>query len=43
MNPAPPPDPDRRKAFRALVILYCAMFILAAIPFVALWWTGRGK
>ena len=43
-----PPDrplseEEKRKVNRALVILYVAMFLMAAVPFAVLWWLGRGK
>lgn len=45
MNQSPPDQTpeDRRKALRATIILYGAMFLLNAILFLVLWWTTRSK
>ncbi len=38
----PTPD-ERRKADRALIILYIAMAVLTALPLLALWWMSRSR
>ena len=43
-DPQQPLTPEEeKKAKRALIILYVAMAIMAALPFIVLWWMNRGK
>ena len=43
-DPQRPLTPEEeKKAKRALIVLYVAMAIMAALPFVVLWWVTRGK
>jgi hypothetical protein len=43
-DPQRPLTPEEEmKVKRSLTILYLAMGVLAAAPFVVLWWMNRGK
>jgi hypothetical protein len=43
-DPQRPLTPEEeRKAKKALTILYIAMGIMAAVPFLVLWWANRNK
>ena len=43
-DPQRPLTPEEeRKAHRALTILYIAMGIMAAVPFLVLWWMKRSQ
>jgi hypothetical protein len=43
-DPQRPLTPEEeRKVKRSLTILYVAMGLLAAAPFIVLWWVNRAK